>query len=210
MRRLRRSFFLALLLIFSVFGVILYGGLLSYSALSKETLIAELSFTPREGGGFDALLKTGDRCKATRHIIYGDQWRIDAHFLKWKYWANVLGVDSRYRLERLQGRYRTAAAENSERISAHDLNSHAGNELGPLAAWLDPMNLLFDTSYGSSTYQSIDPDRVYRIYRTQTGIMSRSEPLLSPMLAGDFLDIEIDKACGTQPGRLSRLLGLAN
>ena len=37
--------------------------------------------------------------------LHGDEWRIEAQVLKWKPWANVLGLDAQYRLDRLSGRY---------------------------------------------------------------------------------------------------------
>ena len=40
-----------------------------------------------------------------KFTVHGDEWRIDARVLKWKPWANVLGLDTQYRLDRLSGRY---------------------------------------------------------------------------------------------------------
>lgn len=58
---------------------------------------------------------------ATLYPVHGDDWRIDAQVLKWKPWANVLGLDSQYRLERLSGRYRTVEQELTAERSAYDL-----------------------------------------------------------------------------------------
>lgn len=206
MRQLTRTILGTLALVFLVAVLVVLTGLRTYAVLSEETLIAELSFEARDDGGYNVRLSTGDRCSDNLYAIYGDQWRIDAQFIKWKYWANLLGADGRYRLERLEGRYHTAAAENSGVPSAHDLSVDSAVDLARLAEWLGALNPLFDAAYGSSTYHSIDTDRLYQVYKTQVGIIARSEPALTPVLVGDYLDIEIDKACGRTPSTLSRLL----
>ena len=35
--------------------------------------------------------------------LHGDEWRVEAQVLRWKPWANVLGLDTQYRLDRLSG-----------------------------------------------------------------------------------------------------------
>ena len=205
MRRLARNSLLAFVTLGALAATFLFFGLQSYSSLSNETLIAELSFEQREDGGHYARLTSGDRCTEGVYVIYGEQWRIDAQFVKWKYWANVLGLGSRYRLDRLQGRFRDVAAENSEPASAHSLNGAEAVDLAQLAQWLGNMNPLFDAAYGSSTYHSIDTNRIYRVYKTPTGIITRSEAVRQPVVRGDVLDLEIDKACGQDPTLLSRL-----
>ena len=56
-----------------------------------------------------ARLRTGDFCSEEIYAVLGDQWRLDAQFLKWHYWASLVGLKSYYRLERLEGRYRSVA-----------------------------------------------------------------------------------------------------
>ena len=101
--------------------------------------------------------------------MLGDQWRVDAEFLKWKYWALLLGLDSQYRLDRLEGRYRSAAEQNSQPNVAHDLSERTAVDLVALAESLGSWNFLLDATYGSSTYQDIDVDNVYYVYRTHDG-----------------------------------------
>ena len=93
--------------------------------------------------------------------VYGDQWRVDAEFLKWKYWALLLGLDSQYRLDRLEGRYRSVVDQNSQPKLAHDLRDETAVDVVSLAEGLGRWNFLIDASYGSSTYQDIDPANVY-------------------------------------------------
>jgi hypothetical protein len=38
-------------------------------------------------------------------LIRGDQWMIEGDILKWDDWLNFLGLETRYRLTRVRGRY---------------------------------------------------------------------------------------------------------
>ena len=101
--------------------VLLSASIYTYHALTDEAVIAELRFDrtgPRE---YVAYLRTGNRCEERKFPILGDQWRIDAEFLKWKYWALLFGLDSQYRLDRIEGRYRMVQEQNSQPNVAHDL-----------------------------------------------------------------------------------------
>jgi hypothetical protein len=143
-----------------------------------------------------ALVRSGDRCAERRFVVLGDLWRVDAEFLKWKYWALLLGLDSQYRLDRLEGRYRTVAEQNSQPNLAHDLSERTAVDLVGLAESLGSWNFLLDATYGSSTYQDIDVTNVYYVYRTTTGIITRHEPRPVPPAGEEPLAITIGGACG--------------
>jgi hypothetical protein len=67
-----------------------------------------------------------------------------------------------------------------------------------LAEGLGRWNFLIDASYGSSTYQDIDPASVYDVYRTQTAIITRSKPRPVPE-QGAPIAVDVDRACGALP-----------
>ena len=124
-RFMRRAFkfSLGVVVLFAAFSVVLLmATIYTYDRLTGETLIAELRFDATSDRQYVAHLRTGDRCEDRTFPLYGDQWRIDAEFLKWKYWALLLGLDSQYRLDRLEGRYRSVADQNSQRNVAHALS----------------------------------------------------------------------------------------
>jgi hypothetical protein len=116
--------------------------------------------------------------------------------LKWKYWALLLGLDSQYRLDRLEGRYRSAADQNSQPKVAHALSARTAVDLVSVAETLGSWNFLLDATYGSSTYQDIDTRNVYYVYRTTTGIITRHEPRPAQPVDGEPLSVTIDGACG--------------
>jgi hypothetical protein len=196
---MRRAFKYSLWLVVLAAGVaavLLMATVYTYDRLTGETLIAELRFDRAGERQYVAYLRTGDRCAERTFALYGDQWRVDAEFLKWKYWALLLGLDSQYRLDRLEGRYRSTDEQNSQRTLAHDLRAPTAVDLVAVATTLGPWNFLLDATYGSSTYQDIDVDNVYYVYRTTTGIITRHEPRPQPPAAGEPLSITIDGACG--------------
>ena len=194
---MRRALALSLWLVAvfaALFVVLLAATVFTYNRLTSETLIAELRFDALGNRQYVAHLRTGDRCDERTFPVFGDQWRVDAEFLKWKYWALVLGLDSQYRLDRLEGRYRSAVEQNSAPNVAHDLKPPNAVDVVELAGALGSWNFLLDATYGSSTYQDIDTTNVYYVYRTTTGIITRFEP--RPVQStGAPLEITIDNAC---------------
>jgi hypothetical protein len=196
---MRRAFKFSLwivMLLATLSIVLLTATIYTYERLTGETLIAELRFDATGNRQYLAHLRTGDRCEDRTFPLYGDQWRVDAEFLKWKYWALLLGLDSQYRLDRLEGRYRSAAEQNSEPNLAHELSDRTAVDVVSLAESLGSWNFLLDATYGSSTYQDIDVDNVYYVYRTTTGIITRHEPRPAQPAGGAPFNVTIDGACG--------------
>jgi len=150
--------------------------ILTYVRLTAEAPIAKMYFEPLDDDVFEAhLAASGD---VGIFEIYGDQWRIDAEFIKLKPWANVMGMDARYKLVRFEGRYRDTEDENTKPKMAYDLGQ--GDALD-LVNYLAEWNFLVDAEYGSSTFTDIAEDTLYTVYRTQSGIIVRSEPILDPI-----------------------------
>ena len=195
MRRTFKISLLAVVLFAALSLVLLTATVYTYDRLTAETLIAELRFDATGDRQYVAHLRTGDRCTERSLIVIGDQWRVDAEFLKWKYWALLLGLDSQYRLDRLEGRYRTAAEQNSQPNLAHDLSERTAIDLVALAESLGSWNFLLDATYGSSTYQDIDVANVYYVYRTPTGVITRHEPRPVQATDGSSFNVTIDGAC---------------
>jgi hypothetical protein len=183
-----------------LFFLLLSAGWHGYQRLTDEQLVAALTFEPLAPQRFEATLYSGDLCHPRQYLILGDQWRLDARFVKWKYWANLLGLDARYRLERIEGRYRDSEAQNREPLLAHALDREHLLDPGELARALGPFNLFLDTHYGSSTYREIDPSLRYLVYRTQSGLITRTSPRPQMSYEGGTLTLEINHACADRTG----------
>ena len=107
-------FMAAPLVLLSLLGALFSASFFAYSNLTDETQIAELSFKQLGEDEYLVNLATGDFCDVRSFVVRGDQWRLDASFLKWKYWASALGLESQYRLDRLEGRFSDINAQNDE------------------------------------------------------------------------------------------------
>jgi hypothetical protein len=205
MRRILKTSVLAICLGALVFIILLGASIHTYSTLTEETLIAQVRFERMGEQQYVAYLRTGDLCNELELPILGDQWRIDAQFLKWKYWALLLGLDSQYRLERFEGRYSAIDDENRKPNLAHSLDAPTAVDVVAVAESLGDLNFLIDTSYGSSTYQFIDTERLHEVYKTPTGIFTRSVPRPSDAAAGQPLAVEISSGCAAAPGVWQRV-----
>ena len=144
-------------LLFVAGAVLLLVGsnLYTFHRLTDESPIAELRFRKTGSQEYEATIAYGDFCHPEKHLLYGDQWRMDAQFLKWRSWANLLGFDSMYRVERLTGRYLDVPDENTRHHLSHELYPE---EQLDLLSMLDRYNGRIspvDTLYGSSVYDAM-------------------------------------------------------
>ena len=163
---------LAAIVILVVVNLVAWVGfVLSYQRLTHEAPILSLRFEELGKQHYRAYIESPELVRGG-YELYGDQWRVDARFVKMKYWANVLGVESRYAIERLQGRYISINDENTLPHIAHQLNG--GRISYYMVFGLSPF---VDAEYGASTYQAINVSKRFHVYKTPTGIMVRSEPL---------------------------------
>lgn len=199
MRRLIKIGLLPLLLGLAALGMLFSSWLYTYHRLSHEALVAELSFDRLGDQVYRASLSAGDLCRVELYQLNGDQWRIEAQFVKWKPWANLLGLDAMYRLDRIEGRYRDVAQQNERHTMAYALPRPTAVDMVDVAEALGRLNFFLDASYGSSTFHHIDTGLVYRVYRTQSGLITRTAPR-QPADNGHTLSIEIDRACGEDSG----------
>jgi len=200
---MKRAFllpFTVVLLAAVIILLLLSANLYTFYRLTDETPIAELRFLPTGVQEYQAMLSYGDFCDPQQYTLYGDQWRLDARFLKWRPWANLLGFDSLYRIERLGGRYRDVQRENTRPRRAHKLHPGEGIDLVSVMANYTGGFSPVDTLYGSSVYDEMNAAFVYRVYRSQSGLLVRKTRLTKGRDASDVLTIEINRACAAEPG----------
>ncbi len=144
----------------------------TYLRLTYEQPVATISFSASGPQDFRATLTD-----AAGHIrtldLHGDDWELDARVLKWQGVATILGLDSLYRLERLEGRYRSEQQERNDYHSVVELSTDAGLDLWSLAQanarWLPWV----DASYGSATYLPMADGAQYSVSLSPTGLLAR-------------------------------------
>lgn len=162
------------LLLFCVFALCASVGvnLRTYMRLTYEQPVATLSFHALGPQAFRVTLTDADGVIRSAELR-GDDWQLDARVLKWKGFATVLGLDPLYRLEWLEGRYRSAAQERHDYHSVLELSAGQGLDLWSLAqdhaAWLPWV----DAGYGSATYLPMADGAQYSVSLSSTGLLAR-------------------------------------
>lgn len=150
----------------------------TYSRLTYEQPVAEVTVRRAVDGQFTASVRKADsegRYGAARDfVLAGDKFRLEGRVWKFQPWANVIGADAFYKLERIQGRWNDAAKENSTPSTADDsIGDEAGLDVFslPLGEW-SPIQPL-DTVFGDGVYMPLTDGAVYEISLTQSGFVAR-------------------------------------
>ena len=165
---------MAFVLISSSFTLFLLAmNLHSYQRLNHEQAIAEIRFSKVAPQRFQAELRLADADNYSNYDIMGDEWQLDARILKWKPPATLLGIDARYRLERLSGRYRVIEQERSQARSVYALSEDQGMDLWSLIGRLREYLPWMDAYYGSATYLPMKNGAHFEIRVTQSGLLAR-------------------------------------
>jgi len=143
-----------------------------YRALTREEVAATITTVPTGPAAFQAFVEFADGRDTTLHVL-GDQLLVDAHILKWRPLANVLGVHTWYELDRLTGRYVDIEDERSRPRTVHSLKTDKPRDLFVLAQRYTLLALLVDTEYGSATYVEVSRPARFEIRVSTTGLMVR-------------------------------------
>lgn len=162
------TLFLSLAALFATLGVSTQG----YRALTLEEVAATVTTIPTGPRAFQAFVEFPDGRDTTLHVI-GDQIMIDAHILKWRPFANLLGVHTWYELDRLSGRYLDIGDERSLSRTVHSLMRDKPADLFHMARRFSFLALLVDTEYGSATYVEVDRPARFEIRVSTTGLLVR-------------------------------------
>ena len=147
----------------------------TYRRLSYERPVATVDFRQTSAQSFMVTLhqEGAPEEEVTRDTLLGDEWRLEARVLKWKPWAAALGLDSRYRLERLSGEFLDASAEAQGPRNVADLqNASEQGTLRRLARQVHRFGVV-DTLYGSAVVMPMADGARYDILISQTGLFAR-------------------------------------
>ncbi len=144
----------------------------SYQRLTREQSVAEITFRQFEPNAYGATLSPAGG-EPRRFVIRGDEWQIDARVLKWHGFANLMGLDSHYRLERLSGRYANLTSEVNGSRTVYGLVPAEGLDLWGIAKRYERWVPFVDAVYGSAAYLPMANGARYEISVTQSGLVAR-------------------------------------
>ncbi|KCZ48095.1 hypothetical protein [Hyphomonas pacifica] len=165
-------------------GVVAFAGLnlQTYKRLTKERYAANIKFAalPGEDNAYalDMTLSDGTKlvqADGTQPVLRGNQFEVGAQVIKFKPMANMLGYDSIYRLDYIEGRMSRrftttevteattngiALAENPG-LDVYTLAEKQGGRFG------------IDADYGSATYQPMGDKFEYVVNISQDALIAR-------------------------------------
>lgn len=157
------------------FGALIGGlgiGLQGYRALTHEEVAARVFVQPTGPQRFMAMVRFPDGRQDVFEIA-GDAIYVDAHILKWKSVANLVGLHTAYELSRLAGRYHAIDQERSAPRTVHALGPDRAVDLFSLRrrhAFLAP---LIDAEYGSATFVPVTRPAEFEVRVSTTGLLMR-------------------------------------
>jgi hypothetical protein len=160
------------LILLGVCAALIAVNLRSYQRLSFEQPAGELQLTRTGEREFNAVL-TYPNSERANFALRGDEWQVDARVLKWHAFANLMGFDAAYRLERIGGRYARLEDERDQPRTLYSLNPPQRLDPWVLVhryhSWMPWM----DAFYGSATYLPMADGALYEIKVSQSGLVAR-------------------------------------
>lgn len=150
-------------------------GLQGYRALAREDLAAHLSVRPSGPQRFNVAVRFADG-RETSYEVAGDEIYADARILKWKPFANVLGLHTAYELDRLAGRYRDIDRERTAPRTVHSLAVDKPVNLFGLRQRFAVLEPLLDAEYGSATYVPVTRPAELELRVSTSGLLLREAP----------------------------------
>jgi hypothetical protein len=162
------------LLLFSLGGLAgtIAIGTQGYRALTREDVAAHLFVRPVGPQRFAATVRFPDGREAT-FALAGDEIYIDAHILKWKPLANVLGLHTAYELDRVAGRYHAIEQEQSAVRTVYALGQNKPVDLFGLRRRYAFLTILVDAEYGSATFAPVTQPAELELRVSTTGLLMR-------------------------------------
>jgi hypothetical protein len=114
----------------------------------------------------------GHQLSDKTYMLLGDEWMLQADFIKFPTWLNVIGFHSGYKLVRLEGMYQDPNLERNSKHSVVELN---GGEDGFFTTmrtqsfWFSPF---VDAYYGNAAFAPAGA--TYDVYASQDGLIAKA------------------------------------
>lgn len=147
-------------------------GTQGYRALTREDIAAHISVRTAGPQRFEAAFRFPDG-RESPFALAGDEIYIDAHILKWKPFANVLGLHTAYELDRVAGRYQAIEQERSAVRTVYSLGQEKRIDLFALRQRYSFLAPLLDAEYGSATFVPVTHPAELELRVSTTGLLIR-------------------------------------
>ena len=140
-------------------------------ALTKEESAARIKVVPSGVQRYDATITFADG-RAQTYDLAGDDIYVDGHIVKWTPLANMLGLHTSYRLDRIAGRYSALEQENTARRTVYAIDTPPTIDLVALGKRL-PLRDFFDAEYGSASFVPVAEPGELELMVSTTGLLLR-------------------------------------
>jgi hypothetical protein len=150
-------------------------GTQGYRAMTREDVAARLFVRPTGPQRFTATVRFPDGSEKAFDIA-GDEIYIDARILKWKPYANLVGLHTAYELDRVAGRYHSIGDERTAPRTVHSLAKDRLVDLFSLRQRHAFLEALFDAEYGSATFARVTQPAELEVRVSTTGLLMREVP----------------------------------
>ena len=150
----------------------LHLSLQGYRALTREDLAAAIQAEPIGPSQFRVTIHLANG-QTDRSWLAGDEVYVAAHILKWKPWANLLGLHTAYELDRIAGRYHRIEDERARPRTVYQLTSDRLVDVFELRrryGWLEPV---VDAEYGSAAFFPARDRITIELRVSTTGLLFR-------------------------------------
>lgn len=146
----------------------------SYNALTREVLAATVEIFPVSKQIFMARITFPDSSEK-QYKLEGDEFYIDAHILKWKSLANLLGLHTYYELDRISGRYIDIEDETNKNRTVYSVAEDKLIDAFDLRLKYPFLSFLVDAEYGSASFITTNAHKNLQIMVSTTGLLIRDE-----------------------------------
>jgi len=175
-RRLRYSIYWSSGLLAVSSGLLLLAiaaNLYTYHRLTREIAVAEIEIRSTVPNSFELQITEAGKTPVS-FTLFGDEWQLDARFLRWKSWATILGKEPLFALERLSGRYGDIELERKAKRSVHSLGAKPGLDIWKYGRRYSQWIPFVDAYYGSSVYVPLVSGARYQVTASHSGLMVRA------------------------------------
>jgi hypothetical protein len=160
---------------FSAFGALLRARIFRFvlGALVSVVLLAAGAVLALFSLGIDGMRAlTKEEAAARIKVVPSGAQRYDGHIVKWTPLANMLGLHTSYRLDRIAGRYRALEQENTAPRTVYAIDTPPVIDLVALGRRL-PLHDFFDAEYGSASYVPVAEPGEIDLMVSTTGLLLR-------------------------------------
>jgi hypothetical protein len=147
-------------------------GIQGYRALAREEVAARIFVQPTGPQRFTANFHFPDGRQAS-YALAGDEIYVDAHILKWHPLINLLGLQTAYELDRVEGRYQTLDQERKAQRTLYSIAPERPVDLFGLRRRYTFLAPLLDAQYGSGVFVPVEQPAELEVRVLTSGLIIR-------------------------------------